>query len=228
MKCWFDGLLDLRKGDRVQILRAVHEAYEEYALRVNDFEAVTTGAHHSSTFDSNQLKERIVGKVINSHVSRGKSATFFEIVEGQFEDHVFVPTGQFEKGQEVLRDILGSIRDEYIKIWDPYISVDTIKLVSNIGDSKTILILTDKVKDIDKVRQEAQASPNRVLIKRRADKDHDRWILTKGEGWHVGQSLKDFGRKTSSITKLTTSVQEEDEFDEIWNDPETKTVFEKN
>ena len=228
MKCWYDGLLDLRKGDRVKIIKGIQEAYGDYTLRVNDFDVVTTGAHHSSTFDSNQLKEPIVGKVINSDVSRGKEATFFEIVEGQFDDHVFVTTGQFEKGQDVLRDILSSIRDEYVKIWDPYISVDDIKLISNIGNSKTILILTDSINDVEKVKQEAQLLPNRVLIKRRHDKDHDRWILTKGEGWHVGHSLKDFGKKTSSITKLTSSLQEENEFDEIWNDPETKTVFEKN
>ena len=42
-------------------------------------------------------------------------------------------------------------------------------------------------------------------------------MLTKGEGWHAGHSLKDFGTKHSRISKMPSSVDEENAFDESWN-----------
>jgi hypothetical protein len=47
-----------------------------------------------------------------------------------------------------------------------------------------------------------------------------------GEGWIVGHSLKDFGTKTSQLTKMASSLEAETAFDENWNQS-GKTVFEK-
>lgn len=47
---------------------------------------------------------------------------------------------------------------------------------------------------------------------------HDRFILTRGEGWIVGSSLKDFGKKLSAVTPLPNESKKEAEriFEEIW------------
>ncbi|HEY7226765.1 MAG TPA: hypothetical protein VH481_01410 [Nitrososphaeraceae archaeon] len=55
---------------------------------------------------------------------------------------------------------------------------------------------------------------------------NNRFILTMGEGWIVGHSLKDFGTKTSQLTKMASSLEAETAFDENWNQS-GKTVFEK-
>ena len=46
---------------------------------------------------------------------------------------------------------------------------------------------------------------------------HDRFILTTGEGWSVGHSLKDFGSKHSYLAKMASSVDAESAFDDNWN-----------
>lgn len=46
---------------------------------------------------------------------------------------------------------------------------------------------------------------------------HDRYILTKGNGWSIGHSLKDFGTKDSLVIKLASSVDMESNFDDRWN-----------
>jgi hypothetical protein len=54
---------------------------------------------------------------------------FFEIEEGNFEDYVFVEAGEITKGQDALKEIFIHCIDEYVKIWDPYISPDTIRQI---------------------------------------------------------------------------------------------------
>jgi hypothetical protein len=227
MKCWYDGLIQLRKGEIVRITRGYDTEYEGYELRVTVFDVLTNGEHHTSMFDGKVIPDPIIGRVIRSDVrgvTSGAGTTFFEIEEGYFEDYVFVKAGDVKKGQDALREIFIRRIDEYVKIWDPYISVDTISLISNVGNSTTILILTQNVTDIDEVKKEANKLPNRLII-RKGSRLHDRFILTKGEGWIIGHSLKDFGTKTSQITKLAVSREAESAFDENWN--QSETVFEK-
>ena len=38
---------------------------------------------------------------------------------------------------------------------------------------------------------------------------NDRFILTTCEGWIIGHSLKDFGTKTSQLSKMHSSVEAE-------------------
>jgi hypothetical protein len=224
-KCWFDGILQLRKGDIIQIIRAYEESYQDYTLRVTLMDVVTTGARYHSPFDTNRLPEPILGRVIRSEVTVENRTTRFEIVEGHFEDHVFVTIGEFEKGQAALKEIFTCRIDVYVKVWDPYINIDTIKLVSNAARSITILILTQNITNKDKVIEEANKLPNRVII-RKPSNLHDRIILTMGEGWTVGHSLKDFGTKPSLLTKLASSLEAERAFDENWI--QTEIVFEKD
>lgn len=222
MKCWYDGVLQLRKGDLLEILKAYKDEYEGYELRVNAVNVLSMMAQHNSSYDSNKLSGAITGRVIRSIVKHGTNTTFFEIEEGYFEDNVFVKAGEVKKGQDVLKDIFARRIDEYVKIWDPYISADTIRLVSNVVHSITILILTENIENVDTVKKESNALPNKIIIKK-GFKLHDRFILTKGEGWSVGHSLKDFGKKNSILGKLPISTEVEMAFDENWN--QSQTVF---
>ena len=155
----------------------------------------------------------------------GTHTTFFEIEEGHFEDYVFVKAGEVKKGQDALKEIFTRRIDEYVKIWDPYISADNIRLVSNVEGSKTILILTEKIDDLKKIEEAAKGLPNRIIIKKGVRIYHDRFILTRGEGWIVGHSLKDFGKRNSMLNKLASSVEAEMAFDENWIPSET--IFKK-
>jgi hypothetical protein len=62
------------------------------------------------------------------------------------------------------------------------------------------LLLTDNINDVNIIKQEVAGLVNKVSI-RKGIGLHDRFILTKGEGWSVGHSLKDFGLKNSYLAK---------------------------
>jgi hypothetical protein len=207
MKCWYDGFLQLRKGDILRITKGYEEEYNGYPLRVTLMDIVTTGARYYRL--SKPILGRVVGSIVRP-VTSGDGTTFFEIEEGHFEDYVFVTAGEVKRGQDALKEIFTRRIDEYVKIWDTYISPDTIRLVANVGGSKTILILTDNIDKIDKIeeiKKEAESLPNRLVLKKGPSKlYHDRFILTRGEGWSIGHSLKDFGKRNSNLIKLPSSL----------------------
>jgi hypothetical protein len=217
MDCRFYGALVLRKGDIVRILRGMDGS----PLRVTTIQNQTTGETTKSyiedvvaAFPPTTFAEPIIGRVISSRA--GERQTDFAIEPGTIEDHVFVRPGEKQKGQDAIIDIFKNRLDTYVKIWDPYISPDTIKLTSWIPDSIDILILTDNIANEPQVKTEALTLKNRLVIKK-GQGQHDRFVLTKGEGWHAGHSLKDFGTKHSRISKMPSSVDEEKAFDESWN-----------
>jgi hypothetical protein len=160
------------------------------------------------------LGEPIIGKVISS-TPNINNITSFVIEEGSYKDHLFVRAGEKQKGENALRDILKNQLDTYVKICDPYVSLDTIKLLFNVRSGVDILLLTDNIKDVSMVKQEVLRLANKVRI-RKGTGLHDRFILTRGEGWSVGHSLKDFGSKNSYLTKMTSSVDVESAFDDNW------------
>jgi hypothetical protein len=219
--CWYDGMIQLRKGDIVRITRAYDTEYNGYRWRLGDFDVVTTGTHLTSPFGG-KIIDPIEGRVVSSDVipsMNGVGTTYFKIEEGRFEDHVFVNAGEVKKGQDAIIEIFTRRIDQYVKIWDPYVSIDTLQLLSNVGNSTTILILTEKFTDddVDVVIKEAKKLSNKVLIKQQPKREHhDRFILTLGEGWSVGHSLKDFGSRTSLLAKLPFSHDPEWAFDDTW------------
>jgi hypothetical protein len=105
--------------------------------------------------------------------------------------------------------------DTYLKIWDPYISPDTIKLLSNVPTHIKIQILTENTYDLPHIKQEIRKLKNKITLKKFGGL-HDRFIFTRGEGWTVGQSLKDFGKKYSQLTKMTETSYAESAFDTNW------------
>jgi hypothetical protein len=219
LECWFNQVIELRKGDIIKIMRAFKE---EDPLRMTIIENVTNDQILKSidegiymTKSPVTLAEPIIGKVISS-THMGNNTTSFVIEEGSYQDHVFVRAGEKQKGEDALKDILRNQLHTYVKICDPYVSSDTIKLLSNVRSDVDILLLTDNVKDVNTIKQEVARLTNKVSI-RKGKGLHDRFILTTGEGWSVGHSLKDFGSEHSYLAKIASSVDAESAFDDNWN-----------
>lgn len=76
--------------------------------------------------------------------------------------------------------------------------------------------MTDNIKDSNTLKQEVTRLGNKMSIRKGAG-SHDKFILTRGEGWSIGHSLKDFGSKDSYLTKMAASVDAESAFDDNWN-----------
>lgn len=218
LECWFNQVIELRKGDIIKIVRAFKD---ETPLRVTVIENMTNHQDLRSIDEGIvmskspvTLAEPIIGKVISS-TRKSNSSTSFVIEEGSYQDHVFVRAGEKQKGEDALRDILKNQLGTYVKICDPYVSPGTIKLLSNVRSGVDILLLTDNTNDINTVKHEVVKLINKVSI-RKGTGLHDRFILTGGEGWSVGHSLKDFGSKNSYLTKMASSVDAESPFDDNW------------
>jgi hypothetical protein len=73
--------------------------------------------------------------------------------------------------------------------------------------------LTDKVSDPAQIKKEISNLNNKVIVKQGL---HDRYILTRGEGWSVGHSLKGFGTKNSQLMKMIDAADAESAFDDNW------------
>jgi hypothetical protein len=101
----------------------------------------------------------------------------------------------------------------------PYDSPDTIKLLSNVRSGVDILLFTVNI-NTKIIKHEVLRMANKVSI-RKGTGLHDRFILTRGEGWSVGHSLKDFGSKNSYLAKMISSVDAESAFDDNWNQATT-------
>ncbi len=219
MRCIFPGPLEIRKGEIIKITSAIPNTEP---LRVSIIENLSTGKIHRSRMEGvimaqppQILVESIIGKVVSSEI-RGEHNTDFVIEAGEIEDHVFVRAGEIKKGQDALLDIFSNRVETYVKVCDPYVSVDTIKLISNVANSIDILILSQRIMDLPTIKNEVSNLFNNIIIKKGANL-HDRFILTKGEGWIVGHSLKDFGTKYSQLSKMISSLDAETAFDENWN-----------
>jgi hypothetical protein len=218
LECWFNHVIELRKGDIIKIVRAFKD---ETPLRVTVIENMTNHQDLRSIDEGIvmskspvTLAEPIIGKVISS-TRKSNNSTSFVIEEGSYQDHVFVRAGEKQKGEDALRDILKNQLGTYVKICDPYVSRGTIKLLSNVRSGVDNLLLTDNINDINSVKHEVVKLTNKVSI-RKGTGLHDRFILTGGEGWSVGHLLKDFGSKNSYLTKTASSVDAESALDDNW------------
>ncbi len=218
-KCTFNGSLALRRGDIVRITRTI-TGTEPIVVTV--VENQTTGGRQVS-HDEGVLMTRlpmnleppVSGRVISTSIG-GNGVTSFEIEEGEYIDNVFVRPGEKQKGRDAIIQILRREPGGYVKIMDPYISGETIELLSNDPPGTQVLILTERVSDPSGLTMEAHNRGLRMIV-RSSQALHDRFILTKGEGWHIGHSLKDFGSKVSYLSKMTASLEAESDFDDRWS-----------
>lgn len=218
LDCYFYDAIDLRKGEIVKLKQVVPNSNP---LIVSVIENITTGTIRKSRIEGVIMADsprypptEIIGKV---HSSVTKSnGTDFTLILGSIQDHVFIRAGEIKNGRDAIVEILSNQLQTYVKIWDPYISEESIKLLSHVKKSIDILILTQKIANLPQIKSQVSKLGNKVIIRRYAGL-RDRFVVTKGEGWSVGNSLKDFGTKANLMSKLIAPTEVESAFDETWN-----------
>ena len=144
----------------------------------------------------------------------------------QISKETLVSPGKPFTGSIKIKEILKSCRG-YVKVIDPYINEATLELLINIPEGVPTRLLTAFTGGEEKegkrkrtYRKFKEERPEFEIKKCRSNLIHDRFILTKTHGWNVGSSLKDFGKKLSIITELSTEAKGnvEKKFDGIWRE----------
>lgn len=229
----YDGSLMVRDGDIIEVLRGFRTG--EGSVRATRVRNISQGRWEKrSEVDGTLMSQSPVyfdppylGKVRDISFPGG-NRTCFTLTLGNFiEDHIFVPAGQPQKCDEILARLLSTELSSYVKLCDPYIGERTFKLLQSVPNNIKIFILFEKLGgglDIDGVKRlcvNLAGTGRNVKIRRCRDLLHSRFILTLGNGWTIGHSLKDAGEKDTSIDRLNTSGDVEAQFDHYWvNDSE--------
>ena len=102
----------------------------------------------------------------------------------------------------------------------------TLEFLINIPKGFPIKVLTEYTGGKEKERRFKRACqrfrverPNFQIRKCKPRLIHDRFILTQTQGWSIGPSLKDIGKKLSMIKEMSSQTKNEAEkvFDQIWS-----------
>lgn len=228
MKVYVDGYPNgLMIGHVIKLLECFPEPDDERGLRITMFENQTTGTSWTSWIrnvhmsrDNEKFSEPIIGRVKSIKQTEGlQNAYDIEIEEGIITlDHVFVSAGQKQKGQSTILTIFQNEIIGYLKICDPFVGPDTLNLLKHIPKGIDILVLTSKINDEAKFRQELNnmLKNQNIKIRKISNKLHARYILTRGTGWAIDHTLKNFGEKDAYLTRLGSSVDHESTFDSRW------------
>lgn len=133
--------------------------------------------------------------------------------------------------KEALKTILSGI-SEYVKIMDPYLSLEWIDFIAELPDNIDVKIITSKMAggtDQNRIIQRLQGlhKINRVeIIKIYKNENrgpsgtplHDRYILTRGSGWQIGTSLNSASKKYTNIIQIPNDWDIEEMFDFLWDE----------
>jgi hypothetical protein len=219
LDCYFHDAIDLRKGEIVKLSQVIPNSNPLIASVV---ENITTETIRKSRMGDVTTEEEsppyppteIIGKVQSSVIR--SSGTDFTLIQGSIQEHVFYRAGETKNGRDAIVEILSNQLQTYVKIWDPYISEDSIRLLSHVRKPVDILILTQKITNLSQIKSEVSKLGNKVIIRRCAGLN-DRFVLTGGEGLSIGNSLKDFETKANLLSKLIAPLEVESPFDDTWN-----------
>jgi hypothetical protein len=152
-----------------------------------------------------------------------------DIVASRIATEIVISPGQPFSGVLKLKEMLRSVRG-YAKIIDPYVDETTLELLLNIPGNLPIKLLTENTGGEEKERQFHKAcqrfkteKPQFQIRKCEQKLIHDRFILTQTQGWNVGSSLKDIGKKMSMIKEISAQsrIEAEKNFEKIWKSTQT-------
>jgi len=138
---------------------------------------------------------------------------------------VIVPPGEPFTSSIKLKEILRCTHG-YAKIIDPYVDEITLEFLLSIPKEVPIKLLTAYMGGDEKEGRFKRACqrfkserPQFEIRKCEPRLIHDRFILSQTQGWSIGSSLKDIGKKLSMIKELSTQTKNEAEnmFDQIWS-----------
>jgi hypothetical protein len=147
-----------------------------------------------------------------------------DIQASQSVKEIIILPGEPFSGSLRLKEMLRSVRG-YAKIIDPYVDETTLEILFEIPEDVSIKLLTEHTGGEGKEKQFGRACQKfiteRPLYQARKCEPrliHDRFILTKTQGWSVGSSLKDIGKKMSMIKEISieSKTEAERKFEELW------------
>lgn len=137
------------------------------------------------------------------------------------KEAVFPPGRPFSARME-LENLFGSATG-YVKICDTYVNIKTLDILNSIPAGISIKLLTDKTGGSKRTPAFLRAckdfnAERPGLEVRKSEGLHDRFILMKDQGYSLGSSLKDLGKKFSGYTELQEKGKRETEkiFDGLW------------
>jgi len=140
------------------------------------------------------------------------------------EKELLLPPGEPFTASIKLKKILAGVQG-YVKVIDPYVDETTLEFFLSIPKGLPIKLLTAYTGGRKKERPFKRAC-KRFKVERPAfeirkcerNLVHDRFILTRTQGWNIGQSIKDIGKKLSMIKEISAQSKNktEEKFDEIW------------
>jgi hypothetical protein len=108
---------------------------------------------------------------------------------------------------------------------DHYVDETTLDFLLHIPRDLPIKLLTEYTGGEEKEKKFRRACqrfkidrPEYQIRKCEPKLIHDRFILTQTQGWNVGSSLKDIGKKMSMIKEISnqSKIVAEKKFEEIW------------
>ena len=147
-----------------------------------------------------------------------------DIMSSQTVKEMVIPPGEPYSGSLRLKEILQSVQG-YAKIIDPYVDETTLEFLFQIPENLPIKLMTEntgggeKEKQFKRACQRFKTERSQYQVRKcRPGLIHDRFILTKTQGWSVGSSLKDIGKRLSMIKEMSiqSRIEAEKEFDSIW------------
>lgn len=140
---------------------------------------------------------------------------------------VLVEAGRRIMGETEIEGFLSKDTEVYLKICDPYVSKETLRFLEVIPKGITVQILTAYIKSqsqferaLELLRKNHDIHVLRVKSHDGRSPLHDRYILTKGQGWTIGASLKDVGRKDTVISAIENPNPFEKRYDSYWRENE--------
>ncbi len=224
VEAWFDGSVELRKGDIVRISKGI---LEDQRIRATEIENVTAGRRQKSriagtmmTVSPVEFGPPVTGVVELSDL-RDKN-TYFTLATGVYlESHRFLRDGSPREGHDALRAILSGDAGGYVKVVDPYTTPETLDLLASVREGTKVSVLCGAKAARAALRAKVETLRRSGLdIDVRVDRKevfHDRFIVTGRGAWHVGHSLKDFGKKATYLSRMAEPQPLEDFFGECWD-----------
>lgn len=217
VEAWFDGILNIRRNDRVRLIKGTEE--NDGRIRVSVLENLTSGIKQISRINGilmgrppEELDPLIEGRVIKGEI-HSSDPTKLTLALGVYtDDHVFIEAGNPQIANNVLQNIFSSQLSNYVKICDPYINDDTIRLFNNVPNQISIQLLyhtispsnsrANVISEIQNLRGNGKSIDVKFTDR---SSIHSRYIITDGYGWVIDHSLKDLGTKDVNILSLTST-----------------------
>ncbi|MGA3191145.1 MAG: hypothetical protein ABSD73_01370 [Candidatus Bathyarchaeia archaeon] len=137
-----------------------------------------------------------------------------------------IESGKVYSGKKLFQEIVMSKIGSAAKICDPYCGTRILELISGIEHKCAIFLLTQAIEQKESFKRELidfskEFQHLKIEVRIFNGKTlHDRYIISDGNCWSVGSSLKDFGNKDTTLTKLEDEVRYavEEMFDKRWQE----------